>query len=117
MATLGSGSKIVALLQLVGAKSTILPKSHLEMAHNFIKDCCKFNFNIILSQPKVKYNENDEIEKEYSEKQHISFGRICSEYKMCVSLTIIPSIHLVSDNKQITQSYVLLKPITDPIIH
>lgn len=81
------------------------------MAHSFIKDCCKFNFSILLSQPKVKYNEIDEIGKEYSEKEHKSFGKIPSDYKMCVGLLIIPSIHLASNNNKITPSYVLLKPI------
>ncbi|EAS66953.1 hypothetical protein DDB_G0272919 [Dictyostelium discoideum AX4] len=86
-------------------------KNYLKMAHSFIKDCCKFNFSILLSQPKVKYNEIDEIGKEYSEKEHKSFGKIPSDSKMCVDLLIIPSIHLASDNNKITPSYVLLKPI------
>ncbi|KAM9971646.1 hypothetical protein ACTFIW_011629 [Dictyostelium discoideum] len=86
-------------------------QNYLKMAHSFIKDCCKFNFSILLSQPKVKYNEDDEIGKEYSEKEHKSFGKIRSDSKMCVGLLIIPSIHFASNNNKITQSYVLLKSI------
>ncbi|KAM9984921.1 hypothetical protein ACTFIY_009348 [Dictyostelium cf. discoideum] len=72
---------------LIEKLSNVLSKNHNhDENYFFIKDCCKFNFCILLSQPKVKYNENDEIGKEYSEKEHKSFGKIRSDSKMCILL-------------------------------
>ncbi|KAN0033521.1 hypothetical protein ACTA71_007208 [Dictyostelium dimigraforme] len=85
--------------------------NYMKKAHDFIYSCCKFNFDIILSQPKVKYNDNTENGKEYSADEHESFGKVSTEFKMFVSSTIIPSIHKISDDVPITKSYVLLKSI------
>ncbi|KAN0018895.1 hypothetical protein ACTFIU_008829 [Dictyostelium citrinum] len=61
-------------------------------------------------QIEVKFNKHDEINKEYSLLDHKHFGKVNLDFKMCVSLTIVPSIILVSSNKPLTKFYVLLTP-------